>query len=259
MTDGVFRVFRPDGMLQFDATAATLVFHSKGTVTTVSTTGFTPHWSNSSPSSALIPMDRNSNELFALYMPGYGYARYANVQHPTTGVWYHVYHTMAPPGSTVTWYRFLPATELAAPGSGWGPGLALYNESGQLTFHSDMRPMIAPAALTGVGASTQLPAGRSYASLVQTLAGHERYTWDGTQEVVENDKGQVIARLWNGVADGKLYGVKWNSPTNPSLVEVSFNDQIIQQDVNTSPTVPANSTFYSIPIEDVLFVDVTGL
>lgn len=257
MTDGVFRTFRSDGTLQFDAGIAPYVFHSKGSVTTVSTTGPSPHWSGNSPSSALIPMNRDSNELMALYMPGYGYARYGNVAHPTTGVWYHVYHTMAPVGSTMTYYKFVPATELAQ--ATYGPGLWLFNEAGALTFHSDMRPLIPVADLTGLGASASLPAGRTYASVVQSLAGHERYTWDGTQETVENDKGQVIARLWNGFSDSKLYGVQWSTPRAASLVQAAFNDQSIQMDVRNSPTRPADSEFYHTEIENALLVDVTGL
>lgn len=257
MTDGVFRTFRSDGSLQFDAGITPFVFHSKGVVTTVSTTGYSPHWSGNSPSSALIPMNRDSNEMIAVYLPGYGYARYGNVAHPANGIWYHVYHTMAPVGTEVTYYRFVDATELAS--ATYGPGIELYNESGVRTFHSDMRPAVISGTLSGLGATTTLPAGRTYASVVQSLAGHERSYWDGTQEKIYGDKGQVIARVWNGYSDAKLYGVQWTAPNTPRLVEVWFNDQSIQMDVKNSPTVPANSEFYHIDIENCLFLDVTGL
>lgn len=257
MTDGVFRTFRSDGSLQFDAGITPFVFQSKGVVTTVSTTGYSPHWSGNSPSSALIPMNRDSNELIAIYLPQYGYARYGNVAHPTTGVWYHVYHTMAPLGTAVTYYRFVPATEL--PPATYGPGIELYTEAGIRTFHSDMRPAVIAGTLSGLGATTTLPAGRTYASVVQSLAGHNRSFWDGGRESEYDDKGRLIWTYWTGYTDGKLYGVQWTAPNKPSLVEVWFDDEQIRMDVKQSPTVPANSEFFHIEIENCLFFDVTGL
>lgn len=248
----VFQTFREDGSLQFDAGITPYCYHSKGTVTTISTTGSNPHWSGSSPSSALIPMNYDSDELIALYMPDYGYARYANL--PFNGVWYHIFHTMAPVGTTVTFYRFMLSTTIGtgAPGA----GLELFNQAGQRTFNSKMRPAIVAGTLSNLGASMTLPPGRQYASVVQTQAGHERTTWDGSQEVITNDKGQVIATVWNGSSDQKLYGVKWLAPNAPVLVQVNFNDGVVQ---STSPSRPPDSEFYRNEIQNVLFFDVTGI
>lgn len=250
----VTSLYRDDGTLIFDPGIPPYCCVAKGTVTTVSTTGANPHWSGNSPSSALIPMSYDSDELIALYMPGYGYARYANLQF--NGVWYHIFHTMAPVGTTVTFYRFMPATTI---GGDFGPGVETFTSAAQRTFHSAMRPAIVMGTLSGLGASATLPAGRTYASIVQTLAGHSRSVWDGGQESEYNDKGQLIWTYWTGYSDSKLYGVEWSASNAPSLVQVWFDDQQIKMDVLQSPSRPADTEFYHMEIENVLFVDVTGI
>ncbi|WP_084581792.1 hypothetical protein [Sphingomonas azotifigens] len=247
----IFRTFRPDGSLQFDAAITPYCLLEKGYVSTVSTTGSNPHWSGNSPSSALIPMNYDSDELIALYLPGYGYARYANLS--WNGSWWHIFHTMAPVGSLVTYYRFAYATTI--PGYG-GAGLQLFNPAGQRTFHSSMRPAIVAGTLSGLYSGISLPAGRQYASVVQTQAGHERTTWSGGQDVITDDKGQVIAIVWTGDSDQKLYGVRWLTQDSAQLVEVEFNGGPVQ---SASPTQPADTQFYRNEIENVLFLDVTNI
>lgn len=247
----IFQSLRSDGSIQFDASMAPYCFRDKGSVATISTAGSSPHWAGSALSSALIPMNYDSDEIIALYMPGYGYARYANL--PYNNNWYHIFHTSAPVGTAITFYRFMIGTNI---GGNYGPGLELFNEAGQRTFHSGMRPAIVAGSLSGLGASMNLPGGRQYASIVQTQAGHERTTYDGGRDVEYDDKGRVTGRYWTGASDSKLYGVQWNSPTSPSLVQVSFNDQAIR---NGAAAQPANSEFYHNEIENALFVDVTGI
>lgn len=247
----IARFYRPDGSLQFDASIPPYTFLSKETVTTVSTTGSNPHWSNNSPSTAMIPMAYDSDELIAVYLPGYGYARYGNL--PFNGVWYHIYHTDAPLNTTVTYYRFRLGTQIAGD---FGPGLKLYNEAGARTYHSGSRAAVVAGFLSGAGNTINLPGGRNYASVVQTLAGYERSIWDGGQEIITNDKGQTIAKVWTGESLGRLYGVKWNNTTSATLVEVPFDDQQIQSEAKDNP---ADSYFYMNPIENVMFLDVTGI
>lgn len=250
------QTFRSDGSLQFDTDIPPYVFTEKGTVTTISTTGANPHWSNTSPSTALIPMNYDSDEMIALYMPGYSYARYANLQF--NGVWYHIFHTSAPVGTPVTFYRFVMGTNVATNYSG---GWECFDGNGVRTFHAYMRPAVVAATLSGLGSSLTLPAGRSYASVVQTLAGHERYTYDNVVQSEQNEKGQTIFRWYDMFVDGKLYGVSW-SGTTATLSTVSFNDQTAQYGIPTTgavPPPPAPSEYFHIEIENVLFLDVTGL
>ncbi|MDG2532081.1 hypothetical protein P6144_00325 [Sphingomonas sp. HITSZ_GF] len=250
----VFQTFRPDGTLQLDSTIPPFCFHSKATVTTVSTTGFSPHWSNSSPSSALIPMTYDADELIAVQMPtGYGYARYADLQYPGSSTWYHIYHTDAPVGSTVTYYKFVRGTDLAT--ASHPVGLELFNEAGVRTYASSMRPAIITGMASNVGTVTTMTAGRSYASIAPSLAGHERYYFDGSSAPIENDKGQIIGWEYYGYSDSKLYGVRWNNSYTAELVGVSFSDM----NISAGSPQPSYSEFFNIPISDVMYLDVTGL
>lgn len=245
------RFYRQDGSIQFDANIPPYAFQGKGTVTTISTTGSSPHWSTSSPSSALIPMAYDSDELIAVFLFGYGYARYANLSY--NGQWYHIFHTDAPVGTTVTYYRFRIATSFQGD---YGPGLQLFNTAGVRTYHSGLRAAVPVGFVSGVGSSLVLPTGRAYASVVQTQAGYERYVWSGEREVETNDKGQIISRSWLGQQIGRLYGVKWSNAWTADLVEVPFNDASIRSGATTKP---ADSVFYSNPINDVMLLDVTDL
>lgn len=250
----VFQTFRVDGTLQLDATIAPFCFHSKSTVTTVSTTGFSPHWSDSSPSSALIPMTYDSDELIAVQMaPGYSYARYADLQHPSSGTWFHIYHTDAPIGTTVTYYRFIRGTDLAT--AAYPVGLELFNESGVRTFSSSMRPAIVGGMASNLGTVTAMTSGRSYASIAPSLAGHSRAYFDGSSAPIENDKGQVVGWEYYGYQDSKLYGVRWNNSYTAELVGVSFSDK----NLTAGEPQPAYSEYFNIGITDVMYLDVTGI
>lgn len=250
----VFQTFRPDGTLQLDSTIPPFCFHSKATVTTVSTTGFSPHWSDSSPSSALIPMTYDADELIAISMaPGFGYARYADLQHPSSGTWFHIYHTDAPVGSTVTYYRYVRGTELTT--AAHPVGLELFNEAGVRTYASSMRPAIVTGMASNLGTVTAMASGRSYASIAPSLAGHARAYFDGSNAPIVNDKGQVIGWEYFGYQDSKLYGVRWNNAHTVELVGVSFSDK----DFSAGAPQPAYTEAFYIPISDVMFLDVTGL
>lgn len=249
-----FQTFREDGTLQLDASIPPYCFHSKATVTTISTTGFSPHWSDSSPSSALIPMTYDSDELIAVTMAtGYGYARYADLQHPASGIWYHIYHTSAPVGTPVTYYRFVKGSDLST--TSYPVGLELFNESGVRTFSSSMRPAIVAGMASTLGTATTMAAGRTYASIAPSLAGHARAYYDGSSAPIENDKGQIIGWEYFGYQDSKLYGVRWNSSNVAELVAVSFSDK----NISAGAPQPAYTEAFNIPISDVMYLDVTGM
>ncbi len=249
---GLAQSFRVDGSLQFDDSITPYVYSSRGTVTTIDARNSDPHYSNSSPSTALIPMNYEADELILLRMDDqHAYARYANL--PRNGSWNHIYHTSAPVGTTVYYYRFVQSTTIVGD---LGYGLHMFNEGGQRTFHSNMRPLIPVAILDGVGSSTSLNTARTYASLVPTLAGRDILTYDGTYEDNFDDKGKLIYRGWNGQNDGKLYGVQWLNNYTPRLTEVSFNDVGVQTPADTQPP---NQSSYNIPLNGVMIVDVTGL
>ncbi|UYY77487.1 hypothetical protein [Sphingomonas sp. R1] len=255
--------FRQNGTIQFDAAIAPYIFQNKGTTQTFNVQQRYPQWTCSAPSSFFVPMNYEADETIAIMMPnGYAYSKYATLASyggSSLNGWQHIYHTNAPAGSTITYYRFQNSINV---GSGYtGPGLRLYNPAGQLTFDSAMRPAIVAGTLSGNGSTINLNGSRAYASIIQSFAGYEQSYFTGSYEEYTDEKGNVYARYWNGYSSTKMYGIRTNNAASASVVEVPFYDT--QYNVLMSGAYqynpPANSSQFNLPLENALMVDVTGI
>lgn len=245
----VFQIRRRDGTLQLDGEIGTYVFHSKGTVVTGDS-----HLPTQATSTAYFPMVRDSNEILAVRGPnGYAFARYADFT--KDGVWYHIYHTMFPKGTTMTWYRFIPAMEV--PGL-VGPGLELRNRQNQITYASNMRALRCWGTVSNIGTSFSLTAGRDYAAIIQTLAGKSSIHYDGDWYEEYDDKGRPTGQYWTGSQDNPLYGVRFDSQTTGQLTRVEFNNQSVRAP-KSGNSPPPDQVSYDLDIINLMMVDVTYL
>jgi hypothetical protein len=257
------RFRRPDGTIQFDANIAPYVFQNKGTVQTFNVQQRYPQWTCSAPSSFFVPMNYDADEVIAITMPnGHAYSKYATLASyggSNLNGWQHIYHTTAPAGSTITYYRFQSMINVSVPSN--GPALRLRNDAGQLTFSSAMRPAIVAGTLSGNGSTINLNGSRAYASIIQSFAGYEQSHFDGSYEEYTDEKGMVYARYWNGYSTTKMYGIRTNNAASASVVEVPFYDtqynMLMSGAYQYNP--PADSSQFNLPLQNALMVDVTGI
>ena len=244
------RIRRPDGRIQFDASALTFQLVGKGSVNVQGKVA-----GNTTPGSALIPIpSASATRVLAVAAPFFT-AKAGTTQ--INGQTYAHYACSVASGTVSYWMFDLSSNMPRSPG-----GLTLRNpQTGAIIYSSDYDVFRVVDRLTSVGDSRSLDASRTYAVAQQDFAGHRRPLAPGSyflngQEIIWDGTPQGRDSSWSYQNDGKLYGTRV-SGGSISSAEVSWDD--VRGQLGFGPTPPDYPPDWTRPLGNALIVDVTGL
>jgi len=248
-----FQSFREsDGKLQFDSSLMTLTCIGTGKVNTQART--VAGVGNTTPSAALVPVS-SATAIVAARGDGFGISRFG--VRSINGTLYWVFATDAPIGTSVSYWVFDMTANVAVPEHGFGT--QAFREDGSLYFYSELPIMIGAGIINEADAPIGLPGGRTYAAIMQDLAGHNQSTdalYRDGQPV--RDGGDVGGRhVWSRKIDGKLTGVRFDG-SRASIVSISFDD-VIGQTPGPADQPDPPTVYWSAPLTNALLIDVTGI
>lgn len=213
---------------------------------------------NTSPSVINVPTLTSDVPRLIATRAGFYVAKYAT--RVINGITHASFScSVASDNQPVEYWIFQEAVYLDTPGT----GLKMRNpETGQVIYNSDYdscRMSDIPPVV--VGSSMTYIAGRKYASIMPSIAGHNQTTdallMDGRPVIDKEDGGSGGSHNWSRRNDGKLYGVRWINETF-DIGTVSFDDVIVAAPGYANEPDP-QQVWWSNPINRVIVVDVTAL